>query len=255
VPTPTSLRVTEHYLVTYRHVWRGSVVVSFIGPLLFLAAIGVGLGSLVDSFPGGVSYLDWVAPGLLASAAMQTAAAESTYPVMMGTKWLRTYHSMVATPVSIGDIVTGHLGFITLRLTTTAVVFAGMMAAFGVPGGILRLALAAIAAVLCGLAFAAPIAAWAVTRDLDAAFAPLFRFVIAPLFLFSGAFFPVSQLPDALAAFATVTPTWHGVSLCRDIVLGVGSPLVDVGHALYLALWAVGGWLVAQRTYARKLAP
>jgi lipooligosaccharide transport system permease protein len=130
-----------------------------------------------------------------------------------------------------------------------------MMAAFGVPGGFVRLSAAAAAAMLCGLSFAAPIAAWAVTRDLDAAFAPLFRFVIAPLFLFSGAFFPVSQLPDALAAFATVTPTWHGVSLCRDIVLGVGSPLVDVGHALYLALWAAGGWSVARRTYARRLAP
>lgn len=252
--TPTSLRVTEHYLVTYRHVWRGSVVVSFIGPTMFLAAIGVGLGSLVHTFPGGISYLDWVAPGLLASAAMQTAAAEATYPVMMGTKWLRTYHSMLASPVSVGDIVTGHLMFIVLRLLTTAAVFTGMMAAFGVPGG-LRLVPAALAGVLCGLAFAAPIAAWAVTRDLDAAFPPMFRFVIAPLFLFSGAFFPVSQLPTGLAAIATVTPTWHGVSLCRDLVLGAGAPLVDLGHALYLALWAAGGWLVARRTYARKLAP
>jgi len=254
VSTPTSLRVTEHYLVTYRHVWRGSVVVSFIGPTLFLAAIGLGLGSIVDRAPGGGTYLDWVAPGLLASAAMQTAAAESTYPVMMGTKWLRTYHSMLATPVSVADVVTGHLTFITLRLATTAVVFAGMMAAFGVPGGV-RLVPAAVASVLCGLAFAAPIVAWAVTRDLDAAFAPMFRFVIAPLFLFSGAFFPVSQLPDALAAAATVTPTWHGVSLCRDLVLGAGAPLVDLGHALYLAAWSVAGWLVARRTYARKLAP
>ena len=251
---PTALRVTEHYLVTYRHVWRGSVVVSFIGPTLFLAAIGVGLGSIVDTAPGGGTYLDWVAPGLLASAAMQTAAAEATYPVMMGRKWLRTYHSMLATPVSAGDVVTGHLTFIALRLLTTAVVFVGMMAAFGVPGGV-RLVPAVLAAVLCGLAFAAPIAAWSVTRAMDASFVPLFRFVIAPLFLFSGAFFPVSQLPDALAAVAVVTPTWHGVSLCRDLVLGVGAPLVDAGHALVLAGWVAAGWLAAHRTYARTLTP
>ena len=102
--TPTALRVTEHYLVLYRRIWRGSVVVSFVGPTLFLAAIGVGLGSIVDDVPGATSYLDWVAPGLLATAAMQTAAAETTYPVMMGKKWVRTYHSMLATPgASEGD--------------------------------------------------------------------------------------------------------------------------------------------------------
>lgn len=252
--TPTVLRVTEHYLVTYRHVWRGSIVVSFIGPLLFLAAIGVGLGSIVDRAPGGGTYLDWVAPGLLASAAMQTAAAEATYPVMMGTKWLRTYHSMLATPVSSRDVVTGHLAFVGLRLLTAATVFAAMMVAFGVPGGV-RLVPAVLAAVLCGLAFAAPIAAWSVTRTMDASFVPLFRFVIAPLFLFSGAFFPVSQLPDALAAVAVVTPSWHGVSLCRNLVLGAGSPLVDAGHALALAACAAGGWVAAQRTYAKTLTP
>ena len=251
---PAALRVTEHYLVAYRHVWRGSVVVSFIGPTLVLAAIGVGLGSIVDAAPGGGSYLDWVAPGMLASAAMQTAAAEATYPVMMGTKWLRTYHSMLATPVTAGDVVTGHLTFITLRLLTTAVVFAGMMIAFGVPGGP-RHVPAVLAAVLCGLAFAAPIAAWSVTRTMDSSFVPLFRFVIAPLFLFSGAFFPVSQLPDALAVVAVLTPTWHGVSLCRDLVLGVGTPLVDAGHALVLVVCAAGGWLAARRTYTRRLTP
>lgn len=251
--TPPPLRVVEHLLVAYRHLWRGSAVVSFAGPALFLAAIGVGLGSIVDRSPGEVPYLDWVAPGLLASAAMQTAAAESTFPVMAGMKWLRTYHAMVTTPLTVGDVVAGQLTYVALRLLTTAAAFALVMTAFGVRVG-LGVVAAVPAAVLCGGAFAAPILAWSATRTMDASFPPLFRFVIAPLFLFSGAFFPVRQLPGPLPALATLTPAWHGVALSRDLVLGAGRPLADAGHVLYLAAWAAAGWAFARRTFAARLA-
>ncbi len=106
-------RVLEHELLVYRRAWRGSVFSSFLSPVLFLAAMGLGLGSLVDasastgaSTPGanaaalaGVSYLAFLAPGLLASTAMQTAASESTFPVMAGIVWVKSYHGMLATPI------------------------------------------------------------------------------------------------------------------------------------------------------------
>ncbi len=109
-------RVLEHELVVYRRVWRGSLFSSFLSPVLFLAAMGVGLGSLVDanaagagggSAPAGaalagVSYLAFVAPGLLASTAMQTAAGEATFPVMAGIVWVKSFHGMIATPITLG---------------------------------------------------------------------------------------------------------------------------------------------------------
>ncbi|MGH3202080.1 MAG: ABC transporter permease, partial [Streptosporangiaceae bacterium] len=111
------------------------------------------------------------------------------------------------------------------------------------------------AAVLTGLAFAAPIAAWAVTVKVANAFNYLFRFVMMPLMLFSGTFFPLSQLPAGLRALAYATPLWHGVALCRAFSLGTGihDPIGMLGHVAYLAaLAAVGIWAGA-RTYRRRL--
>ena len=115
-------------------------------------------------------------------------------------------------------------------------IYLAVMAAFGTvhsPWAILALP----AGVLTGMAFAAPMAAFSATQDKDVAFSTVYRFIVIPLFLFSGTFFPISQLPRLLQYLAYVTPLYHGVALCRDLTLGSGQPWVDVGHAAYLALW------------------
>src|SRR5437588_10128462 len=98
-------RVLGRRLVVYRRTWRGGMFVSFASPILFLAAMGIGLGSLIARGPvrtvGGVSYLAFLAPGLLAATAMQTAFVEETYPIMAKLHWLRTYDGMLATPHTI----------------------------------------------------------------------------------------------------------------------------------------------------------
>jgi lipooligosaccharide transport system permease protein len=243
-------------MLLYKRTWRGSMVTSFLSPVLFLAAMGLGLGSLVDDRGDGAlgtaSYLAFVAPGLLAAAAMQTAAGECTYPVMAAIKWLKTYEAMLATPLREVDLVAGRLAFVAFRLTTGAGVFLLVMTAFGAVDSPLGI-LAFPAAVLCGMAFAAPITAFAASQEDDTGFSALFRFGIIPLFLFSGTFFPVSQLPAALQPVAWLTPLWHGVELCRGLTQGTISPAAAFGHAAVLAGFAVAGTLAAVRVYRWRL--
>jgi lipooligosaccharide transport system permease protein len=114
-------------------------------------------------------------------------------------------------------------------------------------------ALAWPAAALTGLAFAAPIAAWAVTVTNENSFAYLFRFGMMPLMLFSGTFFPLSQLPGWLRPVAYATPLWHGVDLCRSLSLGSVSLAAAIGHVAYLAALAAVGIWAGGRTYRRRL--
>jgi lipooligosaccharide transport system permease protein len=250
-------RAFAYWMTHYRRTWRGTAVSSLLEPLGFLAAMGIGLGTLVDHGTGsarlpGVSYLEFLAPGLLAAAAMQTAAFESTYPVMGATKWHRQYHAMLATPLRVVDLLAGHLMFVAFRLVTTLTVFLAVMGAFGAiesPWAVLALPVA----VLTGLAYATVIFAFAARQDNDSGFAMIFRFGIMPMFLFSGTFFPVSQLPDWLEPVAWATPLWHGVELCRGLSLGAPSPVLALVHVGYLALWTAVGFVAARRSFEGRL--
>ena len=253
--SPTA-RSFEYWLRSSKHGRRASLLHSALNPALYLAALGVGLGALVDrSEPGGlggVAYLTFVAPGLLAATGMQIAAAEAGQPVRGAVMWTKAYHAMLATPLDVRNVLHGHLLWILSRVATSCAVYAGVMAAFGTfqsPWGLL----APPAAVLTGMAFATPIAAFAVTQERDLGFAVLTRFVILPLFMFSGTFFPIEELPGAIEPIAYVTPLWHGVDLARDLSLGaagVGSALL---HACYLGLWVLAGTVAAAITFRRRL--
>ena len=116
-----AVRILEQHLVGYRRTWRGSVFSTFLTPVLFLASIGIGLGAIVDERSAGTgamgaAYLAFLAPGILVSSAMQSAAFESTYPVMAGIIWDRTYLAALATPLAVADIVIGNLLFVAVRL-------------------------------------------------------------------------------------------------------------------------------------------
>jgi lipooligosaccharide transport system permease protein len=251
------LRSFEYWMRQYRRTWRGSAISSVLEPLGFLAAMGIGLGMLVDRGAGssslaGVGYLQFLAPGLVVATAMQTAVFESTYPVMGAIKWNKQYHAMLATPLGSTDALVGHLLFVVFRLTTTVSVFLAIAALFGAvvsPWGVAVLPVA----VLTGLAYATPVFAFAATQDNDTGFAMLFRFGVIPMFLFSGTFFPVSQLPDWLEPVAYVVPLWHGVDLSRALALGHPSATAAAGHVAYLLVWVLAGLAVASRTFRRRL--
>lgn len=252
-----ALTVVVRNLTVYRHQWRGSIFSSFLQPTLFLLALGLGLGGLVDQgrpgLPGGAPFLQFLAPGLLAAACMQTATSESSWPVSDHIRWRDTYGAMLATPMRVADLVWGEMAWVALRLTMVSGVFLLVMTLFGAarwPAAALTLP----AGVLTGLAFSGPVMAYA-AANRRGDFNKLFRFVVTPLFLFSGTFFPVALLPAPLQAVAAATPLYHGVELVRGLGLGTLPPGAWLPHAAYLALLAASGALVATRVFRRRLVP
>jgi lipooligosaccharide transport system permease protein len=249
-------RSFEYWLHTSRHAWRPTLLSAALNPVLYLAALGVGLGALVDrSDPDGldgVPYLTFVAPGLLAATGMQIAASEAGQPVRGAAQWTRAYQTMLATPLDVRDVLHGHLLWILVRVGTNCAIYAGVMAAFRAfdsPWALLALPVA----ILTGMAFAAPIAAFAITQERDLAFAVLSRFVIVPMFMFSGTFFPIEELPGALEIVAHVTPLWHGVDLSRELSLGTAGAGSAFLHAGCLSLWVLAGTYAAAATFRRRL--
>lgn len=249
-------RVVEASARVYRRTWRGSVISTFFNPILYLLAMGVGLGRLVDDGSGtavlDLPYLTFLAPGLLAATAMMTGAGDASWPVMAGIKWRKTYEAILATPVGVSDLVVGHLSWVGIRLVFVTVVYSGVMTAFGATT-IAQGALAIPPAVLTGLAFSAVVTGYTARLKDEQGLSSLFRFAIMPLFLFSGTFFPIEQLPGWVQPLAYATPLYHGVSLCRGLALGTGFAIPPLYSIAYLLGMLVVGTILATRLMRRRL--
>ena len=255
--TIPALRATGYLARAYARTWRASIMTTFVNPTLYLLAMGVGLGSFVDkghhtASLGGVSYLHFVAPALAAAAAATTAASESLFPIMGAIKWQRTYYAMLATPLRVGDVLAGHLIWIGVRIATAVGSYLVVMAAFGATPSPEAAAILPVG-ILTGAAFAAPLVAFAATQDSDGSFSLVFRLGIVPLFLFSGVFFPITQLPAGLQVIAWLTPLWHGVALCRALDLGTVTAAGLAGHLAYLTAVTVAGVAAGGVTFRRRL--
>jgi lipooligosaccharide transport system permease protein len=239
--------------------YRWTLLASSVGtPVMYLFAMGVGLATLVDQNSagafGGVSYLAFIAPALLASATIMTAATEFTYPVMSGFKWQRLYYGPHASPLSTDQIVNGHALAITARLTVTTIVYFLIVAAFGASPSATGAAAIPVA-VLTGIAFGLPLMAYSASIEEDKGqFALVMRFIVTPLFLFSGTFFPLDTLPVFLRWIGWISPLWHGTELGRALTYGYEIPLwLAVVHVLFLVVLAVIGLRLARAVYARRL--
>src|SRR3990170_3874005 len=250
-------RVWQRNWLVYKRLWHRSLAFGFLQPVLFLTAMGLGIGALIGTDDlaafGGFEYIDWLGPGLMAAMAMQTATFESTYPIMNKIMWGRNYEAILSTPLGIRNIVIGELGWSAFRIGTLATVFLVVLALFGIP----RTPLAILAipfAVLTGLAFSSCLIAFTATQKNDVGFSAIFRFVINPLFLFSGTFFQLTQLPDVARLVAWITPLYHGVELIRGSVLDTLDPVSAPLHATYLlVMLGIGAWL-AERNLVRRMA-
>jgi lipooligosaccharide transport system permease protein len=249
------MRVVEREWVVWRKLWRASVFSAFVAPVMFLAAMGLGLGGLVQKGSGnvdGVSYLEFITPGLMAASAALMAAGESLWPVLGGVKWMRTYHAAVATPITPTDVLDGHLVWVSFRTGLASTVFLVVAALLGgVPSawGVLAIPFA----VLGAIALAAPLSAFAITQESDLPFALIMRIGVFPLFLFSGTFFPVSQLPGWLQPLAVLSPLWHAVELCRMATTGDADLLAGLGHLVALGVFIGAGWWWGSRTFTKRL--
>jgi len=244
--------VFESPLVGSRRTWRASALSSFLLPLLTVLGFGVGVGAYVDGGIGGVPYVDWVVPGLLASTVVQVGVGESTWPVLSKLKWIRIYHAQAAAPLRVRDILGGHLAFVVFRALLSSAAFLLVAAAFGtLHSGWVVATLPVV--VLLGFAVAAPTFAYSASVDSDSYLVVLFRFVVVPMSLFAGVFFPVGSLPVVLRWLAYASPLWHGVDLCRAATLGTAPDWSVGGRLLSLGGWDVPGWLVARSRFHRKL--
>ena len=247
-----TLSVVEYHVVNYRRTWRSSALSSFVLPLLTMLGFGVGVGKYVTGGVGGVSYLDWIVPGLIASTAMQTAVGEATWPVFSYFEWLKTYFAQAAAPLRVADILDGHLAFMLFRILFSAASFLAVAAVFGALHSWWA-PLALVVAVLVGLAVAAPTIAYSATITSDSYLAILMRFAVLPMSLFSGVFFPIGSLPVALRWVAWALPLSHGVELSRDATLGRAPGWAGLGHVLYLLAWCVAGCWLAHQRFRRRL--
>jgi lipooligosaccharide transport system permease protein len=242
-----SARLIERNLYVYKHGWL-VIVSGFVEPLFYLLGIGFGLGALIGTIngPAGqpISYQLFVAPALLTTAAMNGAINESTFNFFFKLNYNKTFASILATPLSPGDIALGELGWALIRGGLYALGFMAVMALFGlvVTPWVL---LAVPAALLVGFAFGAVgMAATSFMKtwqDFD-----LIQLVVLPLFLFSGTFYPVDAYPDTLRVIVQLTPLYQGVDLIRSLAVGAISPIL-LFHVAYLSLMGIGGLAITSR--------
>ncbi len=247
--------VIGYFGTVLKRTWRASVFSRLVTPVLFLVAMGIGVGSLVDATAGGIDgtpYLRYVVPGVLMSSVMQWAVTESTWPVMTLIKWNQVYSAMLAAPLRVADVLRGHWAMVSLGIAGAAAVFTIVSALFGaIPSWWSLLGIPY--AVLLGLAFATPLFWVAARTDNEESFSTIFRLVVTPLALFSGTFFPVAQLPLWLQPIPWCTPLWHATELARAAFLGRPLPDLWLVHLGVLVAYAALGAWGARRALTRRL--
>jgi len=244
--------VFHRNVVVYRHSW--SIIVSgFFEPVFYLVAMGLGVGELVGDleFNGAVvPYREFVAPALLASSAMNGALYESTMNIFHKLRYARSYDAMLATPLGVGDVAAGEIGWCVARCAMYSAAFLVVMLSMGlVPSAWAILALPAAA--LIGFAFAA-VGMAGTTWMRSWADADVVQLVQMLLFLFSATFYPLSTYPDVVAWIVRYTPLYQGVDLMRALVLGTTS-VSDLGHVAYLLAMGIAGMYVVRRRMATLL--
>ncbi len=248
-----SNRVVERNVMVYRRTWL-MLVSGFFEPLFYLLGIGFGLGALIGSVPGPdgqpIPYAVFVAPALLATSAMNGAIYESTFNTFFKLRYAKTYDAMLSTPLGIGDVAAGEIGWALIRGGLYAVGFLVVVLVLGLALSPL-VVLSVPAALLIGFAFASVgmaattwVRSW---QDFD-----IITLVTLPLFLFSGTFYPLTAYPPALRVVVEVTPLYQGVALLRQLTTGAVTPSLGV-HVAYLAVMGGIGLVVVARRLDRLL--
>jgi len=254
LPAPNrAVLLVERNVILQRRGWP-TVASGFLEPVLYLLAIGFGVGALVSPsvvFGGRpLRYAVFVAPAMLASSAMNGAIYETSFNFFYKLKYVKLYDAVLATPLGVPDIVLGEITWALIRGTLYAIGFLIVMAALGLvlsPWALLALP----AAMLIGFSFAAVgtaastfVRTW---QDFD-----LVLTVLIPLFLFSATFYPISVYPGPLQVVVQLTPLYHGVDLIRSLTTGTVGPSIVV-DVVYLAILGVLALAVAATRLQRLL--
>ncbi|MEY4418198.1 MAG: hypothetical protein RIQ88_636 [Actinomycetota bacterium] len=255
-----SLYVAENRIRNMLKWWKSIVAFGLGNPTLYLLSIGIGIGTLVDNSLGanaidGVSYLTFLAPALLATAGIQGAMDEVTWPTLEGFVWDRTFFAMNATAITGRQIANGAMLAAMVRCVIQVFLYELCLLAFGAISwqSIPMLLLVSSAA---GLGFASLMMAFSATiKQDDSVFALVSRFVITPMFMFSGTFYPIDSLPIYLRWIGWISPQWHATNLGRAVSYDMPIPSwLYILHWVVLIGMAVVGMSLAHRFFSRRLA-
>ena len=247
-------RLVERNIMVYRHQWI-IIVSGAFEPIFYLVGIGLGLGGIVREVPLSdgrvVPYVTFVAPALVATAAMNGAVFETIFNVFFKLNFAKTYEGVLATPMGITEIAIGEMLWALMRAALYAV---AMFVIMLVAGLILSpwAALMVPAALLVAAAFAAAgLAGTSYLRTVNDFDVPM-GLIVMPMFLFSGTFFPISIYPWFIQVFMQATPLYHAISLIRGLSTGIvgWAQVWDLGYLL--AFFAICLW-IAMRQMERKL--
>lgn len=247
--------VFAHLFRQFRRYWNGRLLSGIGTPLLYLGGLGFGLGALVNANAGGIDglpYAVFVAPGMLASVAVQVVMSEVTYPVLGGIKWHRTYHGMIATPLRYTHIIHGVVLFATFSALSVGLLYLIVAALLGTIWSWWGIA-AVFASALGGLAFGLPIFAYASTLSSDPMLTVVQRFLVMPMMLFSATFFPLDQLPGWTHPIAQALPLWHSVDMSRQFTTGALDWVSIGGHTAVLGAYCLLGYLAVRITLRRRM--
>ncbi len=244
-----------HHAMQFRQTWQGSVYSTVLFPVFYLGAMGLGVGHLVSAHTGlvaGQTYLHFIAPGLLATTALQLGESESLWPVLEALKWHRNYHAAVTTPLEPRDVLWGKLAWLATRGLFTGFVYTIAIGAFGAVQSWWALTLPFLAALIT-VAVAAPLVAYAATCEDDSSFTYIYRFAVVPMFLFSATFYPLSAYPRSLQPIVQFMPLDHAVALTRAAAFGQGSLGPITAHLIVLLTMLLAGLWWGQRSMTRRL--
>jgi lipooligosaccharide transport system permease protein len=254
------LHVAEARIRNMLKWWTSIFAFSLGNPVLYLFSVGIGIGALVDSNGGNaqlghVPYLTFLAPALLASAAIQAFQEEMSFPIMEGFEWDKSFFAMNATPVRGKDIVNGVVASSLVKTIITVGIYELVLLGFGAISSAVALPMF-FSALFTGVAFGSlMMAVTSFIKEDDGFFAIVGRFIIAPMTLFSGTYYPLESMPFYLQWVGWISPLWHGTDLGR--VISYGSPQqgwVVLSHWIYLSLWLAVGLTLAYRQVTKRLA-
>ena len=241
--------------------WLGAIVAFGLGnPVLYLLSVGIGIGALVDSTSGadnpiGVPYLTFLAPALLATAAIQSAMDETTFPTMQGFLWDKSFFAMISTQLMARDLVGGIMIASSIRCSFNTLIYAGVLVLFGaIP--LTSVPVLVFAAIFAGISFACVmLAVTSFVKQDDGFYAIVGRFVLTPMFMFSGTFYPLESLPIYLQWVGWISPVWHATNLGRNLSYGLEvAPWLLAVHVLFMGAILVAGMIVATRKFASRLS-
>jgi lipooligosaccharide transport system permease protein len=226
-----AFRVWHRHWTVYTKLYKTSFALNFAEPALYLVAMGLGLGAFVKDIHG-VPYIKYIAPGIVASSSVFAAVYECTYGTYIRMTFQKTFDAILATPVSLSDLVAGELIWGATKSVIFGITIMIVITLFGLVDSLL-IVLAIPFIFLGGLIFAElSVIFCAIVPGIDS-FSYFYTLFMTPLFLFSGIFFPLDTMPRLVADLASITPLYHLVIVCRALSAGTGV------QALWSILWLI----------------